>query len=91
MRLPEGDLAAERTIQTFRNAFPHLSLEVVRRETARHAGAWMAIIRTKSDGRLVATGVRRHRFLAIGWALAGVPEMFRRPAKERIAERPASS
>jgi hypothetical protein len=91
MRLPEGDLAAERTIQSFRNAFPHLSLEVVRRESVREPGAWMAIIRTKSDGRLVATGVRRHRFLAIGWALAGVPEMFRRPAMERIAERPASS
>jgi hypothetical protein len=90
MRLPEGDLAAERTIQSFHRAFPHLALEVVRRESAREPGKWMAIVRAKSDGRVVATGVRRHRFLAIGSALAGVPEMLRRPAKEGIVELPAS-
>jgi hypothetical protein len=90
MKLPEGDQAAERTIQTFRNAFPQLSLEVIRRESARQGGVWTAIIRTKEDGRLVATGVRRHRYLAIGWALASVPDMFRRPAKEIPAQRPAA-
>jgi len=76
MRLLEGDRVADNLIKAFDAGYPHLSLEIIRREGVR-AGVWRAVIRLKDGGRLVSTGIRRHRALAIGAALAAVPEAFR--------------
>ncbi|HYB53905.1 MAG TPA: hypothetical protein VEG84_08565 [Thermoanaerobaculia bacterium] len=77
-RLLEPDRASERMRVTFESAYPHLSLELAWRVRPRSLGVWTATIRHKDGGRLVSRGVRRHQALALGAALAAIPERVRR-------------
>ena len=83
MQLLEGDRVAENLIRAFDAGYPHLSLEIVRRQGVRPVGVWRAIIRMRDGGRLLSSAIRRHRSLAIGAALAAVPEGFRVPGRIR--------
>jgi hypothetical protein len=83
MELLEGDRVAENLIKAFDVGYPHLSLEIVRRQGVRPVGVWRAIIRVKDGGRLLSSAIRRHRSIAIGAALAAVPEGFRVPGRIR--------
>jgi len=79
MQLPlESDHASQRMASLFATGYPHLSLEVTWRAHPRSFGVWMATVREKGGGRVVSTGVRHHRALAVGVALEGIPERLRR-------------
>jgi hypothetical protein len=44
----------------------------------RSGDVWTATVREKNHGHIVSLGVRHYQSLAIGAALSGIPERFRR-------------
>lgn len=79
MRLiQEIDRPTEQILSVFDSAYPHLSLDLARRMRRRSGDVWTATVREKSGGQIVSLGVRHHQSLAIGAALGGIPERFRR-------------
>jgi len=79
MRLiQETDRPTEQILTTFDSAYPHLSLDLAHRMRRRSGDVWTATVREKRGGHIVSLGVRHHQSLAIGAALSGIPERFRR-------------
>ncbi len=76
MKLFEDGRVSARLVQAFVTGYPNLKLVVSWRERARPIGVWTATVRSK-DGGMVSVGVRRHQALAVGQALAGIPEQYR--------------
>jgi hypothetical protein len=82
--LLDENRGGEHMAKRFERGYPHLSLELALRAGRRSVGVWTAIVRRKDGGQVVASGVRRHQALAIGAALAGIPEMLRRTPIDRL-------
>ena len=61
----------------FESTYPNLSLDLNWRLRRRSEGVWTATVRDRRDGQMVALGMRRHQALAVGVALAGIPERLR--------------
>ena len=80
MKLFEDGGVSARLVQAFVTGYPNLKLVVSWREKARPVGVWTATVRSK-DGVMVSVGVRHHQALAVGQALAGIPERYRREAR----------
>jgi len=73
----ESNRVSEGMVKAFEAGFPRLSLDVSWRERTRARGVWTATVRSKEGGRMVSMGVRHHQALAVGQALAGIPEQHR--------------
>ena len=79
MRLIEETVRpAEQVRSLFESAYPHLALDLARRMRRRSGDVWTATVREKRHGHIVSLGVRHNQSLAIGAALGGIPEQFRR-------------
>jgi len=65
-------------VQAFRAGYPHLKLEVVFEARSTPLGVWAATVRTSDGNKVVAKGFRRQQALAVGAALEGIPEHYRR-------------
>jgi len=79
MRLiQETDRPTEQILSVFDSAYPHLSLDLAYRMRPRSGDVWTATVREKRGGHIVSLGVRHHQSLALGAALSGIPERFRR-------------
>lgn len=81
MRLIEETVRpADQLRSLFESAYPNLSLDLACRMRRRSGDVWTATVREKRDGHIVSLGVRHHQSLAVGAALGGIPERFRRPS-----------
>ncbi|HEY7113573.1 MAG TPA: hypothetical protein VIA45_11635 [Thermoanaerobaculia bacterium] len=79
MRLVEETVRPPDQIRShFESAYPNLSLDLACRMRRRSGDVWTATVREKSHGHIVSLGVRHYQSLAIGAALSGIPERFRR-------------